>query len=68
MEEIECPHCRGTGKLITKKDDSVNSQFGDIISAPPGWFEEYEELQNKMIYHMHILKTLRKPTVKNEQE
>jgi hypothetical protein len=55
MEEIEYPHCRGTGKLTL-----TNSQFDNIISIPYGWFEEYEELQNKMIYHVHLLKTLGK--------
>lgn len=65
--EIECPHCSGTGKLILKKDGAVDRQFDNIISVPFGWFEEYEELQNKMIYHVHLLKTLRKYTIKNEQ-
>ncbi len=67
MEEIECPHCRGTGKLILKKDDTDNIQYDGIITVPLGWFEEYEELQNKMIYHIHLLKTIRKSTVKNKQ-
>ena len=31
MEEIECPHCRGTGKLTSKKDGTINSQYDDII-------------------------------------
>jgi len=66
MGEIECPHCRGTGKLVLKKDISTNNQFDNVISVLPGWFEEYEELQNRMIYHIHVLKTLIRPIVKSE--
>lgn len=63
MEEIECPHCHGTGKVTLKKDDIINSHSGDVISVPLGWFEEYEELQRRLTYHVYILKTIMRPSV-----
>lgn len=55
MKEIECPRCHGTGKVSLKKDDIINGESDSVTSVPPEWFEEYEDLQNKIKYHVYLL-------------